>query len=469
MSENTHGADGSEEWEKMLRSLLGDKTAEDIINSLGAQGINPNDQINKMLNGQNFTLISHQLQSILGSPSTDAVNWIVAEKVARDLFIKKNHKALTASEGEIVRNALSTASLWLDAATDLGATTSAHQAWTPLDWITHSLPTFKTLMEPVGANIGRSLADRFELQIEQFPDEMQGILPKPTNLLDKLTSWVIGMQYGVALAELADSSFGTADTGLPLIQDATAALIPPNIAKFAKELDVEQAEVLAYIAVRETAAARLYAQVPWLRARIIDTVAEFAKGIEIDTSSIEEQLQDLSTVEPTALQEIDLSGIFTLSQTPQQQELLNRLEHLISLVEGWVSEVSARAVAPHLQHAIPLREMFNRRYATDNPAKQVWEKQFGMQLAPRQLRAATRFWQMAEMKLGIAQRDALWAHPDLLPNPEMLTEPEKFFNKPQETDIEQELNSFLDELFATDTDTQTDIPHEPKFDTTDDT
>ena len=107
--------------------------------------------------------------------------------------------------------------------------------------------------------------------------------------------------------------------------------------------------------------------------------------------------------------------------------------------------------------------MFNRRYATDNPAKHVWEAQLGMEMAPRQLRNSSTFWQMAEQKLGIAERDALWQHPDLLPTAADLANPESFFAQEKNTDIEAELDSFLADLFSENPQNTGEVPHEPKF------
>lgn len=462
MSEFSPDEPGKPDWEKMLRAVLGDAAAEEMLQALHGQGINPG-ALPDIFSNENFTLITQQIQQMLGSSGAGAVNWNIAEKVARERITQQKLDKLTAGEAEAARQALRAASLWLDAASEINPLSGPNMAWTRLDWIAHSLPTFKRLLDPVGENIARAFGESFTDQIEYAPEEMRNLLPNTDSLLQNITASMLGMQYGSALADLAASSFGSTDTGLPLTEGSTAALVPANIAEFSKDLEVPASEILSYIAVREVAAARLYTGVPWLRARVLDTVAEFAQGIEIDTSAIEDKIRDISLDNPQAIQEIDLDGIFSLGLSPAQEDALERLEHLLSLIEGWVSEVSARAVAPHLPNAVPLREMFNRRYATDNPAKHVWEAQLGMEMAPRQLRNSITFWQMAEHKLGIAERDALWQHPDLLPTAADLTDPESFFAQEKNTDIEAELDSFLADLFSENPQNTEEVPHEPKF------
>lgn len=230
-----------------------------------------------------------------------------------------------------------------------------------------------------------------------------------------------------------------------------------------KDLEIPDTEVLLYVAVREAAAARLYTRVPWLRPRVIDTIAQIASGFEIDMESIEEQARGITggmSFDPTSMPEIDMTKIFVLELSDEQEDSVARLQLLLSLIEGWVSEVTARAVAPHLPNAVALRELFARRYATDNPAKHVWEAQLGIELAPRLQREAAMFWRLAEQRKGIEARDAMWAHPDLLPDAEDLTNPEAFFGSTVEN-VEAELDSFLENLFN-DAD-QGQAPHEPGF------
>ena len=59
-----------------------------------------------------------------------------------------------------------------------------------------------------------------------------------------------------------------------------------NLAAFADGLDVSESDVLLYLALREAAHQRLFAHVPWLRDHLIQAVADYAAGIEIDTGEL---------------------------------------------------------------------------------------------------------------------------------------------------------------------------------------
>lgn len=454
------------DWERMLRAVFGDEAAERIIASMKEQGIDPEAALPAGFNPAQMPLIINQMRTMLGSAGDGPVNWQVGEQVARQQVVQQGSTTVSGETGQEVRAALQTASLWLDPVTEISPVTGPVQAWSRLDWVAHSLPTFRKLTDPVGANIGRAFSEAMTHQLEEAPEELRSLLgADPARMLSGITASLLGVQYGAGLAGLADVTFGTSDAGLPLVEGETAALVPSNVAAWGEGLDVEEGEVLLYAATREQAAARLYSTVPWLRPSVLDSVAGYAADITIDTSAIEDQVRSMN-LDPSALAqgevpEIDLSEVFSPEPTEEQQRTLRRLEHMISMVEGWVTAISAQAVAAHLPHAVPLAEMFTRRSVTDAPATRVFGPLVGFELAPKSVRAATAFWNEATRRLGAAGRDALWRHPDLLPQPEQLENPESFFTKPEPTELDQELDSFLDELLSGNG--ENDAPHEPGF------
>jgi hypothetical protein len=95
-------------------------------------------------------------------------------------------------------------------------------------------------------------------------------------------------------------------------------------------------------------------------------------------------------------------------------------------VEGWVDAVVDAAASDKLPSAAALRETLRRRRASGGPAEQTFATLVGLQLRPRRLREAAALWAAVAGPAGTAGRDALWAHPDLLPSAEDLDDPEGF-------------------------------------------
>jgi uncharacterized protein (DUF2342 family) len=67
-----------------------------------------------------------------------------------------------------------------------------------------------------------------------------------------------------------------------------------------------------------------------------------------------------------------------------------------------------------------------RRRATGGPAEQTFSTLVGLQLRPRRLRDAATVWAAMTDRHGVAARDRLWSHPDLLPTSDDLDEPMDF-------------------------------------------
>ena len=112
----------------------------------------------------------------------------------------------------------------------------------------------------------------------------------------------------------------------------------------------------------------------------------------------------------------------TITPGPRRRTLA-ALETLLALVEGWVDTVVAEAVGDRLPGAAALQETLRRRRATGGPAEQTFATLIGLELRPRRLRAAADLWRNLESSRGIEGRDALWAHPDLLPSSSDLDDP----------------------------------------------
>jgi putative hydrolase len=119
-------------------------------------------------------------------------------------------------------------------------------------------------------------------------------------------------------------------------------------------------------------------------------------------------------------------GVFELQPTAAQQAALARLETALALVEGWVDAVVDAAARGPLPSAPALRETVRRRRASGGPAEQTFATLVGLQLRPRRLREAAALWAAVAEARGIEGRDALWAHPDLLPGPDDLDDPAAF-------------------------------------------
>ena len=223
-------------------------------------------------------------------------------------------------------------------------------------------------------------------------------------MLGQVGGVLFGAQLGQALGTLSGEVVGSTDVGLPLGPRASAALLPGGVANFSAGLEVPVDEVRLYLALREAAHHRLFVHVPWLRAHLFGAVAAYARGIRVDTESLQSVVRDLDPSDPEALQRALAGapdgGLLVLEPSEEQAAALTRLETALALVEGWVDELVDAAATGHLPKATALREAVRRRRAVGGPAEQTFATLVGLELRPRRLREAAALWGRAARRTG---------------------------------------------------------------------
>jgi putative hydrolase len=370
--------------------------------------------------GQMLTQLGQMLsqaQSSGGGP----VNYDLAAQMARQRLATTT-SSLTGAQRAAVSDAVKLAELWLDAATEFPSGATETKAWSAIEWVDASLPMWKRLCDPVAQRVSTAW-------VEAIPEEVRSAAGPMIAMLGQMGGLAFGSQLGAGLAQLAAEVLTSTDIGVPVGPDRVVALLPENIERFTKDLDRPASEVMIFLAAREAAHHRLFVHVPWLKERLVGAVEEYARGIRVDTSQIEELARGIDPSNPAAIEEAMRSGMFEPETTPEQKAALARLETLLALIEGWVDTVVAEAVGERLPGADALRETLRRRRASGGPAEQTFATVVGLELRPRRLRAASDLWRLLGEQRGQEGRDALWAHPDLIPSAEDLDDPAAFVGR----------------------------------------
>jgi putative hydrolase len=337
---------------------------------------------------------------------------------------------------ERVTEAVRLADVWLDGATALPSGVTATEAWSRRHWVEATLEVWRSLVDPVasrvvdamGSALGSSLGSAFGgvPGLEAPAGGAEAFTGPLLGMLRQFGGAMFGAQLAQALGSLAREVVSSTDIGLPLGPVGRASLLPANVAAFGEGLGVSDDEVRIYLALREAAHHRLFGHVPWLRSRLLEAVEAYARGIEVDTSALEAAVRDVDPSNPESLQRALEGNLFQPQTTQAQRAALTRLETLLALVEGWVDEVVAAAAEGPLPSAGALRETVRRRRASGGPGEQTFAALVGLELRPRRLRDAAELWRALAQARGTDARDAVWAHPDLLPRAEDLDDPSGF-------------------------------------------
>lgn len=455
--------DSREQMRRMLEQMLGPDGAEEALRALEASGMDPAawSSSGMPVNPEQLQAAMAQMRQVLAAGDDDDSRWRMAHDVARQVAHGGGDPSVTSAEAARARSILSVADLWLDAATDLPPSGGQHLAISRAQWVERTLPTWRAVADPVGSSVADALAQLVDP--EQLAEQGLAVPEMPMlagadigSMMRTMGSLSFAMQVGQAAGTLSREVFGGTDVGLPLLSEPALLLVPANVAEFAEGLDAPADEVWHFLAVREAAHARLFTHVPWLRASLLGAVEEYARGIEIDLEQMEESMRGIDPTNMDQLRSALAGGIFAPHHTETQTRALSRLETALALVEGWVEEVTATAVAPHLPHAVPLREMLRRRRAAGGPAEDTFRTLVGLELRPRRARDAATLWAIVAQEQGQHARDQLWSHPDLFPTAADLDSPTDFLERraasdAESSEIDAALEAMLDGTLGTET------------------
>lgn len=430
--------DPGEEFREMLHELLSGNGDVDPTQLASAAGLPADPELLKQLMAR--------LQSAM-QRSGDGIDWSLAQEQATALATRS---AVTSTPAEVsgLEQALHVAALWLDEATGITTLTVEPALLTRAGWTEATMPVWTQLAEPVATSISSALTRVIN---EQAPEELQGMLGDAGRVMRNVGGTLFAMQLGQVVGQLAQEVVSGGDIGIALLdgEQRQAALVPQNVDSFARGLEVPIDEVRLYLAVRELAHARLFRHAKWLRLNLISQVTDYARGIRIDTTPLEELAADFDPQNPDALREAMTSGKLIPPKTDEQVHALRRLETMLALVEGWVDVVTAQATT-RLPKSDAIAESVRRRRAAGGPAESAFASLVGLELRPRRMREAAAMWQKVTDAVGAEARDALWAHPDILPSDADIDDATLLIarltgDEPAEDDVDRALQQLLDD------------------------
>jgi putative hydrolase len=416
------------------------KSPESASGGSAGEPSNPFEAFFSSLAGGDMNALAAQLQSAFamlggagsmfgGGPTEQGsgVNWEVTKDTARKTVASLgSDPSPDARQQRAITEAVELAEVWLDQATTFPRVSTSVAAWSRAEWIEKTMPVWRRLVEPVALHIADAMEGALNFGGAEETTGLPGMAGMEQMLRPMLRTSgasMFGLQLGQGLGQLATEVVGATDVGLPLSEPGHVALLPTNIKAFGEGLEQSSSDVTLYLALRECARQRLFASASWLRAQMLTLVEQYASGITIDTSALE---QAVGQLDPTNLEELSSSlegGLFEPQKTPEQLATLQRLETMLALVEGWVDEVVTQATAQWMPSAPALAEAVRRARATGGPAEETFATLVGLELRPRRMRDAANLWAALRDARGMDGRDAVWSHPDLAPTSADLDDP----------------------------------------------
>ncbi len=402
-----------EEFQELIRQLFGGGSGEldpEQLSALSGMNIDP---------AMMQTVMRHLQGAFSGAASGDeGISWELAQRQALHIA-NQDGLGVTTGQRTDLDQAFALASLWLSEATTISELAEPPQTLTRGGWVEATLPVWQQLAEPVATSIADALTAALS---EQAPDDMQAMVQGAGRLMRTVGGSLFASQLGQVVGNLSKEVVSGGDVGIPLMPDGRAAILPQNFADFGRDLEVPEDQLALYVATRELAHARLFRHARWLRLHVISQITDFARGVHVDTSALEDLASRFDPSQPDELRQALESGALLPERSEAQNLALARLENLLATIEGWVEVVTEQATS-RLPSAGRIAETVRRRRAAGGPAERALGSLVGLELRPRRMREAAAMWRAVTDAVGPAVRDTLWDYPDLMPGAEDIDDP----------------------------------------------
>ena len=411
---------------------------EALLKQFSEMGVDPN-----ALAGAKSFLESMQSASKSGEQSLITASSL--REIAKNIITANGDLPIGTIDQERLSQSLMIANTWLDSEILFPASALPNQsAWSKRDWLDATVSSWQLLFEPLALGMADALSDVIssstsQLPIEfagsenQSPQQQEAMKQMLARLLRGFMGTLIATQLGQGVGSLANSITGANDVAIPLLAaDSGAHLIPQNITEWSAGLGIDPEQVAIYLALREAAAARLFANNSWLAGYITEVITAYGSGISIDVESITRQAEqamasgEIDINNPASLNIALNAGLFTPQQTPAQELALTKLEMVLALIEGWIDHVISQVAQERIPSFNALIENSRRRRATASPMQQLFANLLALEVSPRKMREASAFWGEVKTLRGSDGRDRCWEDPAFLPMPGDLNDVKAF-------------------------------------------
>lgn len=199
--------------------------------------------------------------------------------------------------------------------------------------------------------------------------------------------------------------------------------VEPNLREAAVELEVDPAELLAWVCFHEVTHGVQFQGVPWLRPHLAGLLEELLADLDpsIDVSAL---LKLPSADDVKALVGAVRSGeIMRLVGGRHRAELLERVQATMALVEGHAEHVMDVVGADALGDLTSLRTALDRRREDRPTAWVLFEKLLGLEMKLRQYTLGKAFCDEVVALAGVAALHRAFASAELSPTLAELEDP----------------------------------------------
>ncbi|MBV9322189.1 MAG: zinc-dependent metalloprotease [Chloroflexi bacterium] len=285
-------------------------------------------------------------------------------------------------------------------------------------WIRANMLNFRYLLQPVEDFYAESLAE--------------SRLGPPLGF-QSAARMMLSSQVGVLVGYLSRRVLGQYDVALLAEQPVTGGklfFVEPNLRQVEHTLNVPPDELRRWIALHEATHAHEFELYPWVRPYLNASLRQYLKLLI-------EDMRGRDTGENTLLLLVNRfvanlrhgHNVLNALMSPQQRELMSRLQALMSLAEGYSNHVMNHVGKELLPNFDLIHQRVEHRQRDRSPVEQLFLKITGLSLKMEQYRQGERFVDFVVRERGIAFANRAWRSAQDLPTEAEIRDPERWIGR----------------------------------------
>jgi coenzyme F420 biosynthesis associated uncharacterized protein len=261
----------------------------------------------------------------------------------------------------------------------------------------------------------------FERVLEPFARKM--VSTRPDGALAGMRRGVLGAQLGGLLGYLGHRVLGQYDMFLPPDDDGLIYFVGANVAGVERKFRFPRREFRLWIALHEVTHRLQFGQAPWLRGYLTGLMDSYLESVEIDPGWLMDRLRSALADAKNGRGDARGFGWVFLLMTPDQRELVKKMQATMSLLEGHASYVMDRVSVDRVPSAGRFRRIVHQRRSRPGVEK-AFQRAIGFDVKVRQYDLGQRFVGKAVELVGMEGFNRVWDGPGSLPTMDEIGRPQ---------------------------------------------
>jgi coenzyme F420 biosynthesis associated uncharacterized protein len=226
----------------------------------------------------------------------------------------------------------------------------------------------------------------------------------------------VAAECGLVLGYMSQRVLGQYELSL-LEPERPARLlfVGPNLARAVRDLDIDSDSFMRWIVLHEVTHVLQFTGVPWLRDHMGALMREYLATVDVrierGAAGGLPSLPDMGQL----VERFREGGLVALVQTGEQRRIFDRIQAVMSVIEGYSEHVMDAVGEQVLPAYAGLRDAMERRRRNRSAPERVLQRMLGLDLKMRQYELGKRFCDAVAERHGIETLNRVWESPESMP------------------------------------------------------